>query len=485
MLFFYIIITITISIGIVMYQKKEHIHFIGIGGIGMSGIAKILAIQGYRISGCDHDVTQQSIKDLQKTGCIIYDGNNTKECMDTSIEILVYSSAIKDTNPEIIQARQRNIPTIPRAVMLAELMRTKYSIAVAGSHGKTTTSSLISHIMIQAEKNPTIIVGGRLKNIAANAHFGSGAILVAEADESDRSLIYLKPSIALITNIDLEHLDVYADINDIKNIFKKFLDTLPFYGKAIICIDDEMIQSILPLSIKTICYGIEKKADFFAKNILLEADYSLFDAYEQDTFLGTVSLPIPGKHNILNALGALAVAREFNIAFEIIARAFETFKGIERRFSYNGTYKNAEIFDDYGHHPEEIKHTLIISRKRSKNKLIVVFQPHRFTRTQKLWDLFIAMFLKSPIDRLIITDIYAAGESLIDNITSQNLVDAINKQNPSFSVNYVPYESNFESLKKNIDESIEPNDLVLLLGAGKINTLSQYLLNQDENSLIY
>lgn len=460
-----------------MYRKKAHLHFIGIGGIGMSGIAKILRYQGYAISGCDIDLDQQSVIDLKNNGCQIYQGNNTPSCQDSSIDIVVYSSAIKEHNQEIIAAQQRGIPTIPRALMLAELMRTKFSIAIAGSHGKTTTTSLISHILIEAKKDPTVIIGGHLKNISSNAQFGLGDFLVAEADESDRSLVHLQATLAVVTNIDLEHLDVYSDIEDIKGTFKQFLNNLPFYGKAFLCIDDPHIQSLLPLThLKTVKYGFNSEfADIYAKNIILEKDHSIFDVYIKSHHLGQIYSNMPGNHNILNCLAAIAIGLELDIDFSTIAAALKNFKGIDRRFSFKGLFKQAEIFDDYGHHPEEIKNTLQVARKRASKKLIVAFQPHRYTRTQKLWDHFIDMFLKSPIDHLIITDIYPASESPIADITSQRLVQTLKKYNPSFSVTYIPLDADFYSLKKTIEEITEQDDLILLQGAGKINKLAQYL----------
>jgi len=398
-----------------VYRKKAHIHFVGIGGIGMSGIATILKYQGYKISGCDAELNQQSIHDLQELGCDIYQGNNTKRCNDKTIDILVYSSAIKSTNREIITAQKRGISTINRALMLAELMRTKYSIAISGSHGKTTTTSLISHILIEAKKDPTVIIGGHLKNISANARFGNGDFLVAEADESDRSLLCLHATLAVITNIDLEHLETYADLDDIKNTFKQFLNNLPFYGKAFICIDNLNIQSILPLPhIKTIKYGLDNhNADLFAQDVSLNPDHSTFTIHQKNltTPLGTVKLNMPGQHNILNSLAAIAVARELDIPFHIISEALENFGGIDRRFTFKGSYRGAEIFDDYGHHPEEIRNTLLVAKKRSKGRIVVIFQPHRYTRTEGLWDQFVEIFKKSSIDYLIITDIYPASEA--------------------------------------------------------------------------
>ncbi len=459
-----------------MYRKKAHVHFVGIGGIGMSGIAKILASQGYTISGCDLSCDKENIKDLQELGCTIYKGNNGPGCKDQGIEILVYSSALKLDNPELVAAQKRGIPTISRALMLAELMRTKYSIAIAGSHGKTTTTSLISHILLEAGIDPTVIIGGHLKTISTNARYGGGDFLVAEADESDRSLIHLQATLAVVTNIDLEHLETYKDIDDIKDTFKQFLNNLPFYGKAFLCIDDPQIRSILPMPhLKTITYGIEHTADIMARDIDLQPDCSHFVVYEKGKELGAVTLNMPGKHNVLNALAATAVTRDLEIPFLTTTKALKNFQGVERRFSYHGLYKGAELFDDYGHHPVEIMNTLLVARKRTKNKLTVVFQPHRFTRTHALWDQFVDMFLQSTIDTLLITDIYPASESPIPEITGKNLSKALLQRNPSFKVIYAPLEDDFTSIKEVLIPLIDPNDLILLQGAGKMNKLIGYL----------
>lgn len=460
--------------------KKRHIHFVGIGGIGMSGIATILAYQGYEISGCDLDHDQESIKNLKTLGCKIYHGNNTAECHDSSIDILVYSSAIKSDYPEIIAAQQRGIPTIPRALMLAELMRTKYSVAIAGAHGKTTTTSLIAHILMEAGIDPTIIIGGHLKSISTNARLGTGDFLVAETDESDRSFLYLHTTLAIVTNIDLEHLETYKDLDDIKQTFKQFLNNLPFYGKAILCIDDPNIQSLLPMPhIKTILYGLTPRADIFAQDIVLYADHSSFTVWQTKQTelhsLGTVRLNMPGKHNIQNALAAIALALELEISFVKIVHALDTFKGIERRFSYKGTFQGAEIFDDYGHHPQEIANTLLVARRRTKNKLTVVFQPHRYSRTHKLWDSFIQTFLWSDIDHLIITDIYPASEAPIPGVTAQKMAYDLQSHNPRFTVTYVPFQDTFEDIKIVVQDIVQYDDLILLLGAGKINKLAKKL----------
>lgn len=462
-----------------MYRKKAHIHFMGIGGIGMSGIATILKYQGYTISGCDADMEQKSIAMLQEIGCALFPGNNTPQCHDHSIDILVYSTMIPMHNPEIQAAQQRGIATIPRALMLAELMRTKYSVAISGSHGKTTTTSLISHILIEAALDPTVIIGGHLTTISNNARIGRGDFLVAEADESDRSFLHLYATLAVVTNIDLEHLETYQNIDDIKQTFKQFLLNLPFYGAAILCADDEHIQSLLPLpTIKTILYGLTPRADWYATNINLQPSFSTFILHHksQDEPLAEVMLNMPGNHNILNSLAAIALTRELDIPLSSIIQSLQTFQGVDRRFSYRGTFQGAELFDDYGHHPKEIDCTLQVARRRARKKLTVIFQPHRYIRTHKLWDSFIETFLKSDIDHLIITDLHPAGETPIPGVTGKQLAQAIKARVPRFAVSYVPLESDFDSIKTAVTASANPDDLILLLGAGKINRLVKYLL---------
>lgn len=455
------------------YKKMPHIHFVGIGGIGMSGIATILKHQGYMISGCDLDMDQASIKQLRALGCTVHQSNNTPGCHDDSIDILVYSSAVKQNNPEIVAAQQRGIPTIPRALMLAELMRTKHSIAIAGAHGKTTTTSLISHILIEANMDPTVIIGGHLKNISTNARLGSGTFLIAEADESDRSFLQLQATLAIVTNIDLEHLETYADLDDIKNTFKQFLNNLPFYGKAIVCIDDANVRSILPMPhVKTIRYGLTSDADMYATDVELNADHSTFTVWNGQEKLGQALINMPGRHNVLNSLAAISLAHDLEIPFETIAHALRSFKGIERRFSHKGTYKGADIFDDYGHHPQEILNALLVAKNRTKRKLTVVFQPHRYTRTNKLWNSFVDMFANSAIDNLIITDIYPASEAPIENVTSKRLVEEIQQKNPALAVQYIPFSDDFEEIKKQVEKMVDKDDLLLLQGAGKINKLA-------------
>lgn len=468
-----------------MYKKREHIHFMGIGGIGMSGIAEILRLQGYTVSGCDLATSGKTIDYLAKIGCQISCGHNKDHVHDA--DVLVYSSAVDRQNPEVIAALEKGIPVIPRAIMLAELMRTKFSIAVSGTHGKTTTTSLISHIMIEAKLQPTVIIGGVLKSIDNNAQLGGGNVLIAEADESDRSLLYLHPTMAVVTNIDSDHLDTYHDINDIKNTFKDFLARLPFYGKAFLCIDDPNIQSILPLQhINVVKYGLSESADVMGEIVDLGRTQTNFNIYKnkvnistgvlQKEFLGNVTLNIAGQHNVLNSLAATAMCLEFDIPFSTIAAALESFKGVERRFEFKGTFKGADLFDDYGHHPTEIKNTLIVAHKRKNKRLHVIFQPHRFTRTQKCWNEFVEVLssLNSQykIDSLYITEIYPASEQPIPGITSENLVAAIKEKNPRLKVVCMP---TYDQITQAIQPEIEDGDLVLTIGAGKVNKIAEAL----------
>lgn len=466
-----------------MYRKKTHLHFVGIGGIGMSGIAKILRNQGYTISGCDLDTEQKSVKELMQQGCTVSHGHLTDICKNPAIDVLVYSSDVKPNNPELLAAQERGLPTIRRGAMLAEIMRTKYSIAIAGSHGKTTTTSMIAHILIEAGIDPTVIIGGNLKNISANARLGSGDFIVAESDESDRSFLYLYATFAVVTNIDLEHLDTYTDLHDIKETFQKFLNNIPFYGKAILCVDDPNIRSLLPMPhLKTIKYGLEDQiglADIWAEQLMLHPEHSTFILRHKQHAqpLGEVTLSMPGRHNTLNALAATALSLELGVPFETIAHALSTFKGVDRRFSFRGHCNGAQVFDDYGHHPTEIFNTLQVARMQTKGKLTMVFQPHRYTRTHKLWQQFVDLFAVAPIDNLIITDIHTAHETPIDGVSSKQLVQAIATHQPHAKVTYVPIDSDFEHILEAIKPLAQPEDVILLQGAGKINKLSEKLIN--------
>ena len=466
-----------------MYKKNKHIHFMGIGGIGMSGIAQVLKQQGYKVSGCDTSENTNILEYLKLIGCPIYNEHNEKHILDA--DVLVYSSAINQKNPEIQAAIKKGVPVIPRAIMLAELMRMKHGIAIAGAHGKTTTTSIISHILIEAQLDPTVIIGGVLKNISAHAKLGTGSLLIAEADESDRSLLYLNPSIAVVTTIDAEHLDTYKDIEDIKETFKNFLARLPFYGKAFVCIDDPNIRSILPLThIKVVKYGLNNDADIMGNIIELNKTNSIFNVYEKvkseatkhgHTYklLGTITLNMPGEHNVLNALASIALSRDLEISFKIVQNALKSFKGIERGFEFKGAYKGADIFDDYGHHPTEIQKTLLVAQKRVQKKLHVIFQPHRFTRTEKLWNDFVDTFSYSSIDTLYITDIYPASEKPIEGITSKKLANHIQNKNTKLKVLYF---KTYDEITQHVKSHIQKGDLLITLGAGKVNAIGESLV---------
>lgn len=457
----------------------------GIGGIGMSGLAIILKQQGYTISGCDVDIHQKSIYNLQKNGCFIFEGNNTLACHDKSIDILVYSSAIKTDNPEIMAAQSRGIPIISRAIMLAELMRTKFSIAIAGAHGKTTTTSLISHILMEGSLKPTVIIGGHLQNISSNALCGNGDFLVAEADESDRSLVNLHATFAVITNIDQEHFETYRDIEDIKQTFKKFLNNLPFYGKAILCTDDVHIRSLLPMQhLKIIKYGINEYTDITAYDLQLFEDFSTFNVViKKDNLIFPIKINMPGHHNILNALAAIGIAYELNVDISIIQSALASFPGVDRRFTFKGYFNNALVYDDYGHHPEEINCTLKVARKKASGKLIVIFQPHRFTRTKFLWNEFIEVLSSEYIDRLVITDIFPASEQPLPTITSARLVAEIKNRFPHILIDYIPFNPDFNQIKDYLTMHANPGDLILLQGAGKINKIASLICQDPLNQV--
>ncbi|HBS47871.1 TPA: UDP-N-acetylmuramate--L-alanine ligase [Candidatus Dependentiae bacterium] len=468
--------------------KQKHVHFIGIGGIGMSGIAEILNLQGYKVSGCDLSSKDSKVLDhLKYLGCEVFDQHSADHLQD--VDVVVYSSAVRKDNPEIVGAIEQGIPVIPRALMLAELMRAKNGITISGAHGKTTTTSLISHILIEVGQSPTVVVGGILKNISNNALIGKSNLLIAEADESDRSFLYLNPTYAIVTNIDAEHLDTYKDLDDIKNTFKSFLSKLPFYGRAIVCIDDASVRSILPLNhVPTIKYGLSTDADVMGEILEIAPNYSRFNVYlqnpsklrhhsfnvegNQSIKLGEVLLNIPGKYNVLNALAAISLCLEFKIPFEQIEKSIESFKGVERRFEFKGTFNGAELYDDYGHHPTEIKNALTVARLKKKNKLVAIFQPHRFSRTFKLWDDFVETFSGSGIDVLYITDIYPASEDPIDGVTSERLAKAIAQKDPLIKIIYFPTYDEIEADVRNV---LQPDDLLLTIGAGKVNKIAEHL----------
>ncbi len=452
-----------------MYQKDYHIHFVGIGGIGMSGIAELLITLGYTVSGSDLNASPITQR-LETLGSTIYRGHN-RENIGTA-NVIVTSTAISPKNPEILAARQKGIPVIPRAEMLAELMRIKYAIAVSGAHGKTSTTAMIARILNIAGLDPTVVIGGLLKSLGTNALHGKGDYIVAEADESDGSFLKYKPTIAAVTNIDLEHLDFYKDIDDIKDKFIQFINSVPFYGLAVLCLDNEHIQEILPeIHARHTTFGLAAQADLQARDISFQDNQGLFQVLHHGEQLGQVRLSLAGRHNISNALAAIAVALELNIPFETIKCALENIEGVQRRMEIKGSKNGIIVMDDYGHHPTEIKATLqAIRESRPDRRMLVVFQPHRYSRTQALFDDFTRSFYHS--DLLITVPIYAASEDEIKEINSEMLCNAIRAHGHK-DVSFTP---NFEACLAMIKKRMKPGDLILTLGAGNVYTLGETLL---------
>ncbi len=445
-----------------MFSKFQHIHFVGIGGIGMSGIAEVLLNLGYRVSGSD--MKRTAITDrLEKLGGIICEGHAAANI--DGANVLVTSTAVRSDNPEVVEAVRKQIPVIPRAEMLAELMRLKYGIAIAGSHGKTTTTSMTAYVLTQGGLDPTVVVGGRLNAWGSNAKLGKGDLILVEADESDKSFLKLSPTIAVVTNIDREHLDFYKDLEDIQAHFVQFVNKVPFYGAVIICLDDPNVQAIIPqITRRMITYGMTAQADIAATQVEVMHDRfgSAFNVKYRGQDLGRVQLNVPGMHNISNAMAAIAVGLDLELSFEIIASALETFRGAERRFQVKGTRPdNILVVDDYGHHPTEIRATLAAA-KSSGRRLVTLFQPHRYTRTAALREEFARSFYDADV--VLLTDIYAASEEPIEGITAQALAEDIER----FGHRNVRYIGSVEQGAQAIADVVQPNDLVLTLGAGSV-----------------
>ncbi len=407
-----------------MYQKNYHIHFVGIGGIGMSGIAALLLNLGYTVSGSDLKLSPIT-ENLKRLGAKIYKGHSAEQIQGA--DVIVTSTAISRENPEVAAARDKKLPIIPRAEMLAELMRIKYSIAVSGAHGKTSTTSMVAQILNTAGLDPTVVVGGLLKGLDTNALHGKGDFIVAEADESDGSFLKYAPAIAVVTNIDREHLDYYSGIDDIKEKFVQFINSVPFYGLAILCLDNEHIQDILPqIRVRFTTFGFSAQADLQAKDIVFKGSQGHFLVVHKGEPLGSVQLNLSGRHNISNALAGIAAGLELKIPFETIKAALEEIQGVARRMEIKGDKKGVLVMDDYGHHPTEIVTTLEAVRNGwSDRRLIVIFQPHRYTRTRALFDEFVKAFYQSDI--LIILPIYAASEKPIEGVDAASLCEGIRK----------------------------------------------------------
>ena len=453
-----------------MYRKTKHIHFVGIGGIGMSGIAELLLSLGYRVSGSDlrsTDITRR----LAQLGGVIHEGHEA--AWIAGADVVVTSTAIAADNPEVVAAHEEHVPVIQRAEMLAELMRLKkYGIAVAGSHGKTSTTSMVATILAEAGLDPTVVVGGKVHGFGSNAKLGEGDFLVAEADESDGSFLKLSPVIEVITNIDLEHLDYYRDIEHIKEYFLEFINRLPFYGVAIVCFDNDHVAQLLPSIRKRICtYGLTEQADLQATRIVTGGGVSQFTVRLRDREIGTIRLNRPGRHVIYNSLAAIAVALELEIDFAVIARALEGFQGVQRRLQVKGEAGGVLVVDDYGHHPTEIRATLDAVREGwADRRVVVTFQPHRYSRTAGLFNDFVTAFRRADV--LVLTDIYAASEQPMEGVTAERLQEAI-KQHGQRQTLYIP---DLVQQPAALLEYLQPGDLLLTLGAGNIVRAGERLL---------
>lgn len=455
-----------------MYKRSYHIHFVGIGGIGMSGIAELLLNLGHQVSGSDIQETEITRR-LETLGATISYSHQPQQV--AGADAVVVSSAIDSDNPEVAAANMDyHIPVIRRAEMLAELMRLKYAVLVAGAHGKTTTTSMVGTVMAEGGLDPTVIIGGRLNAWGTNAKLGQGDFVVAEADESDGTFLLYSPTISLVTNIDTEHLDFYKDLDEIKETFLEFINQVPFYGLNILCLEDENIQGLLPrIKKRMVTYGFSAQADFQARDLAFDGLNVSYRAFHREQELGKVTLPIPGRHNALNSLAAVAVGHELEIPFSAICRGLQEMTGVQRRFQIKGEVNGVTVIDDYGHHPTEIKAVLkTMASSFPGRRRFVLFQPHRYTRTQALFEDFTTAFYQSDV--LIVTEIYAASEPVIPGVHAEKLTTAIQKHGHG-NVRYIP---DHLALVPSLVEEVREGDVVLTLGAGNIWQTGEALLEK-------
>ena len=452
-----------------MYKRYRHIHFVGIGGAGMSGIAELLANLGYTVTGSDQK-RSDTIERLERLGAKIFAGHEPAHI--EGAHVVVYSSAVAPDNVEVAAARQRQLPVIRRAEMLAELMRLKYGIAVAGTHGKTTTTSMVGAVLAEGHLDPTIVVGGRVLSLDANVRLGQGEYLVAEADESDGSFLKLTPTVAVVTTVDAEHLDHYHTLDAIRDAFVAFLNKVPFYGAGIVCLDQPNVQLLLPrVETRVITYGLESNADLGARRLRLDGVTSRFEVVHHGRALGECRLSVPGRHNVANALAAIAVGLDLEIPFATIQKALAEFAGVQRRFQIHGKVAGVMVVDDYGHHPAEIRATLAAAKAGFDGRVVTVFQPHRFTRTLHLRDEFVTAFNQSDV--LLVMDIYPAGEAPITGVDAADLAERIR----AHGHRHVTYLGGDRArLLDHLCDITRPGDLVLTLGAGDVGQLGPALL---------
>ncbi|MBM3295026.1 MAG: UDP-N-acetylmuramate--L-alanine ligase [Candidatus Aminicenantes bacterium] len=445
------------------YRKLKHIHLIGIGGTGMNGIAEVLLNLGYKVTGSD--ITEsEAIRRLQNLRARISIGHRAENVRGA--DVVVVSTAVREENVEVREARRLQVPVIPRAEMLAELMRMKMGIAVAGSHGKTTTTSMIAAVLDRAGLDPTIVVGGRLNTLGANAKLGAGDFFVAEADESDRSFLLLSPFIAVLTNIDAEHLDHYAGVEEIKQVFVRFANKVPFYCPIILCLDDPNLQSIIPsLERRLITYGFSAQSDITARETAFDKFAGRAALFVKGRPLGTLKLNVPGEHMIANAMAAVAVGLDLDIPPALILEALESYAGTGRRFELKAEVRDIMVIEDYGHHPTEIKATLDAAKRGWDRRVVAVFQPHRYSRTFHLLDQFATSF--NQADVLVLTEIYPASEEPIPGVSGERLFEEVR----NFGHKNVHFEPDFMKIPEVLGSLIRPGDIVLVLGAGNINKI--------------
>jgi len=453
-----------------MFRRIQHVHFVGIGGIGMCGIAELLHHQGLRVTGSDvrDGATLARLRGLGVPVAIGHASGNVGDA-----DVVVFSSAVRPGNPELAEAEERKIPVIPRAEMLAELMRLKEGVAVGGSHGKTTTTSLVAHVLDAAGLDPTAVIGGRVLHPGgrSTARLGAGPLLVAEADESDGSFLRLAPIIAVVTNIDPEHLDHYGSVEALHDAFTAFVNRVPFWGLAVVCLDHPGVQAILPrLTRRTVTYGFSPQADLVADEARLDDGGMRFAVRRRGEPLGELHVALAGEHNVRNALAALAVALELEVPFATVAAALARFPGIERRFEIKGEAAGVRVVDDYGHHPAEIHATLAAARQLHPGRVVVVFQPHRYSRTQLLFDDFATAFHQADV--LWLTEIYPAGEDKIPGVDGRALAAAI-RAHGQREVHFAP---DLDAIPAQLAATLAPGDLVITLGAGNVSALGPRLL---------
>lgn len=454
-----------------MFRRIQHVHFVGIGGIGMSGIAEVLVNLGFRVSGSD--LKHSSVTDrLQQLGVEFNEGHSAENIGHA--HVVVRSTAVRDDNPEIVEAQRRSIPVIPRAEMLAELMRLKpHTVAVAGSHGKTTTTSMVATVLGHAGLDPTIVVGGVVGALGSNAHLGTSDLMVVEADESDRTFLMLTPTIAVVTNIDREHMDYYHDMDDVRTCFTSFVNKVPFYGTSVLCLDDPNVQAIIPhIERRRITYGLSAQADVSAHGVRHDREFgSTFTVWRGTDPVGEVTLHVPGMHNVYNSLAAIAVGLELEVPFEKIVEALSNFTGAHRRFQAKGEVDGILVIDDYGHHPTEIRATLAAAKIGSGGRrTLVLFQPHRYTRTHDLMEEFARSF--NNADTLLITDIYAASEEPITGVSAEALTEAIKR----YGHKDAHYIGGLEHAAEVVREHTQSGDMIITLGAGTVNRAGDQIL---------